>query len=143
MINLIDIIKYFCTHLKDFGTVPIISVIVICIIEIIAYWKIYEKAGYLGFRSIIPFYNSYIFCKFILGNGLLFLIPLAAFIPAIGGIIATVFWIYLQYKFSKAFGHGIGYAIGLILLPTIFVIIIGFGKSKYQYENPDKEIIID
>ena len=143
MINLADIIKYFCTHLRDFGTVPIISVIVICIIEIIAYWKIYEKAGYLGFRSIIPFYNLYLFCKFVLGNGLLFLIPLTAFIPAIGGIIAAVFWIYLQYKFSKAFGHGIGYTVGLILLPTIFAIIIGFGKSKYQYENPDKEIVID
>ena len=33
---------------------------------------------------------------------------------------------------SKVFNHGIGYAIGLVLVPNIFWLILGFGKSKYN-----------
>lgn len=33
---------------------------------------------------------------------------------------------------SKVFNHGIGYAIGLVLVPNVFWLILGFGKSKYN-----------
>ena len=43
--------------------------------------------------------------------------------------------ILYAWRTSKAFGHGIGYCIGLILLPWIFQLILGFGKSKYSKKN--------
>ena len=36
---------------------------------------------------------------------------------------------------AKKFNKGIGFTIGLILLPTIFLFILAFGKSKYTKEN--------
>ena len=34
-------------------------------------------------------------------------------------------------KLARAFGRGIGFAIGLILLQPIFLLILGFGSDQY------------
>lgn len=50
----------------------------------------------------------------------------------IEAIIAIWTGIVYAYRTSKVFGHGIGYTIGLIFLPNLFWLILGFGKSKYD-----------
>ena len=40
--------------------------LLIAIVAIIAYWKIFTKAGEAGWKSIIPFYNVYTLLK--IGN---------------------------------------------------------------------------
>jgi hypothetical protein len=35
---------------------------------------------------------------------------------------------------AKVFGKGAGFAIGLILLPFIFAVILGAGAAQYQAE---------
>ena len=37
-----------------------------------------------------------------------------------------------SWRTSKVFGHDIGWAIGLLLLPNVFWLMLGFGKSKYS-----------
>lgn len=37
--------------------------IAICILQIVALWKVFEKAGEAGWKSIIPIYNLYILFK--------------------------------------------------------------------------------
>ena len=32
---------------------------------------------------------------------------------------------------AKAFGKDVGYTVGLLFLPTIFYMILGFGKAEY------------
>lgn len=99
--------------------------LVVAVLTIVGYWKIFSKAGEAGWASIIPFYNQYILSKITFGNGWLFLLLL---IP----IVNAIFMIIMMYKLSKAFGHSIGYTIGLIVLPFIFLLIIAFGKSEYK-----------
>ena len=58
-------------------------------------------------------------------------------IPTVIGLAVTfvlgiVIEIFYAWRTSRAFGHGIGYTIGLIFLPNIFWLILGFGKSKYN-----------
>lgn len=36
------------------------------------------------------------------------------------------------WRTSKIFGHGKGWATGLVILPNIFWLMLGFGKSKYN-----------
>ena len=43
--------------------------------------------------------------------------------------------IMLNVRMARAFGHGIGFAAGLIFLNVVFVIIIGFGSAKYKGPN--------
>ncbi len=52
-------------------------------------------------------------------------------IGSIGGFIAAALSTIRNYQQSKAFGHAIGYTVGLIALPTIFNMVIGFDKSEY------------
>lgn len=58
------------------------------------------------------------------GNGWLFLLGL---IPIVGWIADIV----QMHKLSKSFGHGIGYTLGLLFLPSIFMLILGFSDDRY------------
>ena len=51
-------------------------------------------------------------------------------------IVNIVILIIVLIDLAKAFGHGVGFALGLIFLGFIFSLILGFGKSTYQLE-PD------
>ena len=44
--------------------------------------------------------------------------------------LATV--IAVSIKLAKDLGKGVGYTLGLIFLPNIFTLILGFGKAKYN-----------
>jgi hypothetical protein len=53
---------------------------------------------------------------------------------AVSGIAALVFlviYIIGLHKLSKAFGHGVGFTLGLIFFEPIFMLILGFGSSRY------------
>ena len=77
---------------------------VIYVLLIIAMWKIFTKAGKPGWASIIPVVNF---------------------------VVAIVFSIMQASRLSKAFGKGTGFAFGLFFLNPIFLLILGFGDSKY------------
>ena len=95
------------------------------ILILAALWKIFTKAGQPGWACIIPIYNLYVWCK-IVGRPwwwiLLMLIPFVNFIIAI----------ILLIDLAKSFGKGVGFGIGLLLLPFIFFPILGFGSAQYQ-----------
>lgn len=105
---------------------PVVTIIglIIVVVLLIALWKIYEKGGEKGWKALIPFYNVYIEFKLFWGNGWMFLLTL---IP----IVNVVVQIMLLHKMSKAFGHGIGFTLGLMFLPYIFLVILGFNGDEY------------
>lgn len=95
------------------------------VLLVIAWWNIFKKAGEDGWKSLIPFYNTYILFKISWGNGWLFLLD---FIPVIGFVTNVI----MNVKLSRSFGHGTGFAIGLILIPNLFTLILGFDNSVYH-----------
>lgn len=103
--------------------------LVLMILLIVAKWKIYEKAGEEGWKSIIPFYSDYILYKIVWGKGWLFLLLCIPIVNAVISIICMV-------KLSKAFGQSGAFAVGLIFLPNIFLLILGFGD--YTYLGPQQ-----
>ena len=63
----------------------------------------------------------------------------AAIIKIVTGLIAIAAAILLIITFfdlAKAFGHGVGFGLGLVFLSVIFALILAFGSSTYQLE-PD------
>ena len=92
---------------------------------IIVYWIIFTKADEEGWKSLIPIYNVYILYKITWGNGLIFLLLLVPFVNFIVGIITI-------NKLSKCFGHGLGFTLGLLFLPIIFLPLLAFGDSRYE-----------
>ncbi|MBQ3409223.1 MAG: hypothetical protein IJH12_08490 [Clostridia bacterium] len=57
---------------------------------------------------------------------------LVALLEMLFGIGVFVVNIFFAIKISKAYGLGGGYIAGMILVPQIFILIIGFGKSEYK-----------
>lgn len=131
-------------------TVILIIALVWYVFQVIAYWKIFDKFGEPGWKSIIPIYNTYIrfkatwnakmfvllivLCVFAgMGSvgegtaiGLIF-----AILSLIAAIAILVILVMADYKLSKAFGHGAGFTVGLVLFDPIFKLILGFGGSRY------------
>ncbi len=115
------------------------------IIQIIAWWKIFTKAGEKGWKSIIPIYNQVVLYRISGVTPWLFLavIILAALsvIPVVGLIFllaALVISIYQTHMLSKAFGKGVGYTLGLLFLNPIFILILAFSKIKYVKNESKK-----
>lgn len=65
-----------------------------------------------------------------------YIVYLAALV--ISCVYSIVFTVMVAIRLSKAFGKGIGYTLGIIFLPNIFTLILGFGKAKYSAKNLDK-----
>jgi len=105
----------------------LIPIFIILIISIVGHWRVYEKAGKPGWACIIPIYNIIVLLE-IVGKPVwwlvLFIIP----------CVNIVFLIWTLNLLSKSFGQSEGFTVGLVLLNTIFICILGFGK--YQYLGP-------
>ena len=125
--------------------------LVLYILIVIAHWKIFTKAGQRGWASIIPILNLFVLVKLVkrpMWWAVVITIGLivggapsdaAAVIQVVTGLIAILAAILLIITFfdlSKAFGHGVGFGLGLVFLSVIFALILGFGSSTYQLE-PD------
>lgn len=118
----------FYAIMQAVGVIFFISLVVYILI-VIAQWKIFDKAGIAGWKSLIPIYNVYCFYKITWGSGWLFLVLL---VPLVG----FVFSIITQYRLAKSFDKGIGFTIGLILLSPVFLLILGFGNAEYNELQP-------
>ncbi|MCI8404863.1 MAG: hypothetical protein HFE49_08195 [Clostridia bacterium] len=131
--------------LASVAVIAVVS-IVMYVLMVVAYWNIFKKAGEPGWKSIIPVYNSYILFK-ISWSTVIFWITLvigfvtgilvnmdntvATVIVSLLSIVTLVISIMQCYKLSKAFGHGVGFTLGLIFFSPIFMLILAFGSSQY------------
>jgi len=87
-------------------------------------WKIFEKAGKPGWAAIIPIYNLIVLLE-IVGKPMIWILFLL--IPCVN----IVFAIWLYNLLSKSFGKTEGYTVGMILLPIVFIPMLGFGDARY------------
>ncbi len=101
------------------------------LVVIIGMWKTFSKAGQPGWAAIIPVYNLVVLFRVAGQSGWLALTFLLNFIPVIGGLAWLGIVIWNHVNVSKRFGHGVGFALGLVFLAPIFWLILGFGSSKY------------
>lgn len=104
--------------------------VAVVVVYIVGLWKVFEKAGQAGWKSLIPIYNTIVELRIVGLSGwyvLLFIIPLVNLVLAI----------VVAYRLAKSFGFGIGMTI-LEFIGGLGVIIMGFGNSKYLGPNGEK-----
>ncbi len=102
----------------------VVAIIVFYIFSVIGMWRVFRKAGHLGVLSIIPIVNLFVICKIAWGR---YARAILWFIPIVNIVCA----IRTYNKLSKSFGHGVGFTVGLIFLPLIFYILLGFDSGPY------------
>ncbi len=123
-------------------------------LTVIGRWRIFKKYGEPGWKSLIPYYSKWVEYgytwnpKIILWDAAQVIVneimetvvaweatPPLAFVAATL-VVFEICWFAVStiaaYKLSRAFGHGLGYAIGLILAPWLFSFVLGCGSSLYN-----------
>lgn len=120
----------------------------------VARWRTYNKMGVGGWKAFIPLYGYFVlFDKCwdrknawdYIATTVIYAFfqagiyrgstDLTIILCAIGELILALNLLYLtvriNFRVSKAFGHGFWFGLGLWLFPFIFTFVLGFGKSKY------------
>ncbi|MDO4797567.1 MAG: DUF5684 domain-containing protein [Coriobacteriales bacterium] len=128
--------------------------LVFVVLIIIAHWKMFTKAGEAGWKSIIPIYSDFVLFDLVwdvknFGIYIALVIATSLFstlsvnqqtgetnvfmsiLCLVAAVACLVWYVRLQLKTAAAFGKGTGFAVGLILLPNIFALILGFGSAQY------------
>jgi hypothetical protein len=99
---------------------------VLCIVVIVAMWKLFAKAGQPGWAAIIPIYNIIIFLKIINRPVWWIILMLIPFVNIVILIIVSI-------DLGKSFGKGGAWSFFLlIVLSLIGYLILAFGKSEYK-----------
>ena len=136
-----DSSTYAAAGVTAFLGVYSVVLIAIAVIQIVAQWKLFTKAGEKGWKSIIPIYNYVILFKISGLSPWLLFILLASVIPFVGWIAVVALMAVLAYKLAKSFGKDGGWAVGLYFLPSIFYMILAFGKSTYVGPGGESTVV--
>lgn len=132
----------------------LIFIIAWAVVTIIGQWKMFEKCGHKGWKSIIPFYNDWTIveisgCKwwyffFIISESIFTVliedIEILSSLSLVSGILSIVsvyIILCINYNIAKKFNQGIGFAVGMTLVPFVFYLILGFSE-KYKYDGSVK-----
>lgn len=102
-----------------------LTFLVVYVLVIIAWWRMFIKAGEAGWKSIIPFYNTYISFKIAGRNGWWFL---ALLVPFVNIFVSLMWAIDLAKHFGKSTVFGV---LWLWLFSIVGYFMIGFGNSTY------------
>lgn len=108
-----------------FGLLFFLATISIWLLGIIAFWRVFTKAGKPGWASIIPIYNLYVLLKIVGKPGwwvILYLIPL----------VNIVVHIIVAIDTARVFGKSTTFGVvGLWMFSLIGYAILGFGSARY------------
>lgn len=99
--------------------------LIVIVLAVVAYWRIFTKAGEAGWQSIIPIWSTIVLLK-IVGRPwwwiLLMLIP----------FVNIVVLIVVLLDLGKSFGKSTMFSVfGLIIFSLIGYLMLGFGSDKY------------
>lgn len=99
-------------------------ILAIAIVQIVALWKVFKKAGKPGWAAIVPFYNTIVMLDIAGYAGwklVLFFIPFYN--------IYFTFKVYIA--FAKAYGKSTFFGVMSVFFPMITMLILAFGNAEY------------
>lgn len=124
-----------------FAIIYVLSMTALLVFEVIAAWKMFEKAGKPGWASIVPVYNVVVLLDIIGYKWYYIFLFLLGGIPFIGQVALILFLISFSIKLAKSYNQSTGFGIGLLLISMVFVPIIAFSKDiKYVGKSVNGDI---
>ena len=126
----------------------IIGYIAWYILQAVADWKIFSKAGRPGILAFIPVVNVYVeygICwTGFMGIVYLLCVGISSYVSGVqepsstltmvsgaASVIALLLHIIQSIKLARSFGKGLGYGILLILFGPLARLFLGLGDSRY------------
>jgi hypothetical protein len=112
----------------DYGSVSFImsAGIIVGLIWVLSLWQVFTKAGYKGWKCLIPIYNVYILSK--IGSQ-----PTWVFILAILPVTSVIGMLLISITVAKSFGKSSLFGIIALYLFSFFgYMYIGWGQAEYK-----------
>ena len=100
----------------------------IIIATIAGLYKVFEKAGIPGWKSIVPIYSNLLILRMIGRPDWWLLLML---VPLVNIVVAIV----VQIEMAERFGKGILFGAGLFFFPFVLYPLLGFGNVEYHPPN--------
>ncbi len=129
---------------------------------LISRWKVFDKAGIAGWKSLIPIYSDYCTYKIAWKTSYFWIVCAAGIVSAfvsssisgytdageavpfmlslistVCGLTVMVINLIMNINLSARFGRGILFGLGLTFFGPIFYMILGLGASQY-HGNPEE-----
>ena len=141
---------------EAFGSAAVILSVIAAIytvIQVIACWRIFTKAGQQGWKCLVPVLSQYTAFKLAWKPSMF---AAAVIIAAADGLFITlasvfaeltfilmwlimltsaatlIMYVAFTHKLSRAFRHGAAFTLGLLLLQPVFIMVLAFGSSEYH-----------
>lgn len=134
IIPLIVLILCYAGILKKMGKKPVLA-----IVPVIGEWKMSHDL----FRGMHTFWRAAAVSLCLFATGLWLKDGEYAIMLRLSAVIVYgVFLARLYWRLAKQFGKNIGFRIGIVLMPFIFLAVLAFGKSVYlgpRQFGPEKE----
>lgn len=94
---------------------------------------VFKKAGQEWWKAIIPIYNFIVLLRLVRKPAWWILL---LFVPFVNFVVLII----IYNELSKAFGHGVGFTLGLIFFSFLFMLILGLDSSKYLYGDEKAKV---
>lgn len=104
------------------------AVVLVAILQVIAWWRLFQKAGEPGWKSIVPVLNIWTAIKIANNYGSAIGWFIGLIIPGIGAIVNFI----LQWRFAGKFTDRFGLRILYMFFPFIGGLIFAF-SDEFQY----------
>ena len=109
-------------------------ILVLIILQIIANWVLFKKAGHAGWKSLIPFYSLYTKIKIADGNNPNVLLFILCIVPLTAPFALAI----MLFRFSRRFGASQTMSVLCIFFSFIIQLVLAF-SDKYQYQDYEQE----
>ena len=141
----------FFTIIEDYLIIiPLISLL-ISIVLIVSSWKLFDDAGELGWKSVVPIYSLVTWLRIaklplwflaFLGLPVISIAINSIILLTISYTVLTAIYIYFILKIAKIFNQKDEYIVGLIVLPYVFFPIMAFLPNKNTNESTQENTSI-
>ena len=102
--------------------------ILFILLLIASFWKVFEKAGEAGWKSLIPIYNLFVLLRIAGCPGWWFLM---FFLP----VLNIYFMVVMHIRLAERFGKSALFGFALCFLGFIFFPVLAFGSATYEGEE--------
>lgn len=104
---------------------------------ILANWILFKKAGQPGWVAVLPLYNIAITLK--IAKKPLWWLPILLFVPP----LSLVLWFFVCRGLARVFNQGIWSAVGIFVLPMIFLPLLASESNSYDSSVPEPAPLSD
>lgn len=153
---------YFLSLLSGIGFLIVAILIAVLVLEIIGHWMLFEKANEKGWKSLIPFYDTFTIYNLVWEQKYFFIYLVTSLVSSSAGFFSDMIFagtaneivfafieiafmlvkLYVQFcfcrKLSHAFGKGNDFAVGMFFFYPIFILILALGKAKFIGKSNEK-----